>query len=108
MTQLRIETLGIEIPANRRKGDLYKMEAHVSISDSVLEDIFQLAGERVKTKYPDVLIAPLFSIHISRTQGDNKLTASCKVCIGDGDYVSRVVSIPSMDASFAKEGVCDQ
>lgn len=101
MTDLMIETMSIEVPTNRRKDDLFEMKASVKIDDSIIAEVLRQATIKSKAKYPDALVAPIFRVHFSRRGNENFFTASCEMCIGDGDYISRVAKVELPTIHFA-------
>lgn len=92
---IEITTMSLELPANRvaNKSASCEMKTSVRISDDIIDAAQKLASEKIHEKYPNVIIAPDSRIHFSRRNGEDYFTASVEACIGDGDYVSRVVRI---------------
>jgi len=106
--EITVRTMSITIKepelcngSNAVKGKKYYGEISIEVKPDDIEHIFDLAKNEVAKKYPDQSCRPT-NIYFSRRVGENYLTASVKCCIGDGDYVSRLVEVDLPELLFGR------
>lgn len=98
---MKISYLGLELgDIHPNSKNIGQMNCTVQLQPDVIKTIRALAEKKLKEKFPDINIAANCSIHISRRLNEDYLTATCRMCVGNGDYLSREVTIPFPNISF--------
>lgn len=101
---MKVSYLGLELgDIHPNSKNIGQMNCTVQLESEVIKTIRTLAENKLKEKFPDINIAANCSIHISRRLNEDYLTAICRMCVGNGDYLSRQVEIPFPPISFEIE-----
>lgn len=106
---MKISYLSLELgdvhPTSKNIGE---MKCTVKLSPEIIKSIRYSAEEKLKEKFPNINVAANCSIHISRRLNENYLTAICRMCVGDGDYLSREARFDFPELSFEIDESSDE